>query len=151
MTDYFFDSSALIKRYITEPGSNWVRAATVISAGHLIIISHITLVEMVSALARRKRDGSILSRTAQAARLLIGRHAKREYEVIHLTDVIIERAQDVLDAHPLRAFDAIQLGTALEINQRILAVGDPPLVFVSSDVRLLTAAAAESLSIYQPV
>ncbi len=53
MASYFFDTSALAKRYIEESGSEWVSAICEKSTLHLIFISEITEVELVSALIRR--------------------------------------------------------------------------------------------------
>jgi predicted nucleic acid-binding protein len=58
MALYFFDSSALVKRYVREQGSVWVRETTVSVSGHLIHSSLLTVVEIASALARRHREGS---------------------------------------------------------------------------------------------
>jgi uncharacterized protein len=53
MALYFFDSSALVKRYVHEHGSVWVRETTASPRGHLIHISLLTVAEIASALARR--------------------------------------------------------------------------------------------------
>jgi hypothetical protein len=53
MALYFFDSSALVKRYVHEPGSLWVRTTTASASGHLIHLSLLTTAEIASALARR--------------------------------------------------------------------------------------------------
>lgn len=147
---YFFDSSALLKRYITEHGTVWVRSITSPSAGHTIIIAQITQVEICSGVARRRREGLVPPRTAQAIRLLLHRHVKREYMVIEVTVPIIQSAEDLLDTHPLRAYDTIQLASALAANSRLTGAVLMPLVFVSADVRLLTAAIAEGLTVDNP-
>jgi uncharacterized protein len=85
----------------------WVRSITLPSAGHIIILAQVTQVEIVSGIFRRRREGLILPRTAQATRLLLHRHIKREYMVVELTAPIIQDAEDLLDKHPLRAYDAI--------------------------------------------
>ncbi len=151
MTVYFFDSSALVKRYVTETGSLWVRSVTAPSIRNIIFVAKITRVEMVSALMRRKRDGSLPPRTAQAARLYIERHTAREYEVLKLTDAILERAEELLDKHPLRAADAIQLASGLDVHRTLVSDNHPAPIFVSSDTRLLAAATAEGLLTHQPV
>ena len=89
----FLDSSALIKRYITEQGTTWVRSITLPSAGHTIILAQVTQVEIVSGVFRRRREGLIPPRTAQAIRLLLHRHVKREYMVVELTAPIIQDAE----------------------------------------------------------
>lgn len=58
MTLYFWDSSALIKRYITEVGTPWVRGVIIPSAGNTAIMAEITRIELASALGRiRNGDG----------------------------------------------------------------------------------------------
>ena len=150
MTHYFLDSSALVKRYVVEVGTNWVRSITLPSAANSIIIAHITQVEVVSGAMRRTRESTITARTARATRLLVDRHASREYRVIGLTGQIVQRAEDLLEVHPLRAYDSIQLASALESNTRLIAAGLSPLTFISADSRLLSAATAEGLTTDDP-
>lgn len=150
MTHYFLDSSALVKRYISEQGTAWVRSIIPLNTGNTIIVAQITQVEIVSGAARRQRDGQISARTAHAVRLLIDRHASREYIVIGLTGQVIQRAENLLESYALRAYDSLQLASALESNTRLLTAGLTPLVFVSADVRLLTAAVAEGLTTDDP-
>ena len=45
MSLYFLDSSALVKRYVTETGSDWIRALTDPPARNPLIIARITWVE----------------------------------------------------------------------------------------------------------
>jgi uncharacterized protein len=150
MATYFWDTSAHIKRYITEIGTNWVRANIVPSAGNISLIAYITPIEIASSLARRIREGSISQRTAQAAQLLIERHIRREYVVIALTDEIRETAISLVRRQPLRAYDAVQLASAIETNHRMIVGGLPPLVFLTSDKHLQSAAASEGLPTDDP-
>ena len=150
MTQCFLDSSALIKRYVVEPGTPWIRSLTIRGSGNTIIIAQITQIEIVSGASRRAREGTLPTRTVRAVRLLIDRHAQREYVVIGLTPQVVRRAEDLLPMYPLRAYDAVQLASALESNTRLVAAGLSPLLFVSADVRLLTAAATEGLMTEDP-
>lgn len=150
MTHYFLDSSALIKRYVAEQGAAWIQAISQPSAGNTIVVAPITEIEVFSGVSRRKRETVISPRTAQVIRLLLRRHTHREYMVVELTPQLIQRAQDLLDKHPLRAYDAIQLTSALIANTRLTGGGLAPLVFVSADIRLLTAATAEGLTVDDP-
>lgn len=63
---------------------------------------------------------------------------------------MLHRAEDLLEAHPLRAYDAVQLASALESNDRLVAADLAPLVFVSADTRLLAVAMAEGLATDDP-
>ena len=147
MTHYFMDTSALIKRYVAEVGTAWIHSITIPSARNTIFVAHITQAEIVSGAMRRKRDGAIPERTTRAVRLLIDRHMSREYRVIGLTGQIVQRAEDLLELYPLRAYDSIQLASALIANSRLVAAGLTRLIFISADTRLLTAAIAEGLSV----
>jgi predicted nucleic acid-binding protein len=49
MADYFFDTSALVKRHVTEVGSAWVKSLVRAKAGHTLYIARITSVEVTSA------------------------------------------------------------------------------------------------------
>jgi predicted nucleic acid-binding protein len=78
------------------------------------------------------------------------RHAKREYAVIALTSAVVQRAEDMLTSHPLRAYDSVQLASALEANNRLITAKLTPLIFVSADTRLLTVAISEGLTTDDP-
>ncbi len=56
MTDYYVDSSVLVKRHIYEPGTAWFQSLVRSPYKHLIITSEISLVEIYSALNRRLRE-----------------------------------------------------------------------------------------------
>ena len=143
MSHYYFDSSALVKRYIQEAGTDWGRSVT--GAGHSMITARITQVEIMSAVSRLKPEQMVTARSANAIHLLLDRHMHRNYTVLELTDIIVQQAIAVLSSYTLRAYDAVQLASALESNRRLVAYGLPPLIFVSADQRLLAAAINEGL------
>jgi hypothetical protein len=51
---YFFDTSAIVKRYIAETGTVWVQSLSDPSASHRIYLASITAVELTSAVVRRQ-------------------------------------------------------------------------------------------------
>ena len=59
MSMLFFDSSALVKRDLTEVGGAWVTSLLDPSLGHTIVVAAITQVESAAALASRYRAGAI--------------------------------------------------------------------------------------------
>ncbi len=63
---------------------------------------------------------------------------------------VLERARDLLEQYPLRAYDAVQLAAGLTANDALLAAGLPALIFLAADTRLLSAAAAEGLGTDDP-
>jgi hypothetical protein len=48
MADYFFDTSALVKRHVIEAGSPWVKSLVRAKAAHTLYIARITAVEVTS-------------------------------------------------------------------------------------------------------
>ena len=150
MTAYFLDSSALVKRYVPETGTGWVRTITTPNAGNTILVAQMMQAEVISGVWRRVREGTMAPRIARAIRLLVDRHTRRGYLVIDLSARIAQRAEDLLEQHPLRAYDALQLASALESSTRLVGAGLAPPVFVTADTRLLAAAAAEGLAIEDP-
>jgi hypothetical protein len=51
MSVLFFDSSALVKRYLTETGSAWAISLLDPTAGHTIVVAAVTRVEAVQLAA----------------------------------------------------------------------------------------------------
>ena len=104
----------------------------------------------MSALNRRKRESSVSS--ADYARFSKDFLAvsKFQYETIDLSDAVLLEAQRLLENYPLRAGDAIQLASALLANSQLQSAKLPALVFLASDVRLLSAAKDEGLKTDDP-
>jgi uncharacterized protein len=145
VTAYFCDSSALIKRYVVETGSAWVELITAPSSGDRIFVAQITRTEIVSGIARLNREGRLSVSSTTNARLSIDYHMTLEYSVVELSEPVILLAEDLLLAHPLRAYDAMQLASALDLRARLSATSLAAPIFVSADRRLLAAAEAEGL------
>lgn len=59
MAVYFFDSSALVKRFARETGTAWVINLFKPASGNRIYIARITYVEVVSAIVRRVKGNSL--------------------------------------------------------------------------------------------
>jgi uncharacterized protein len=57
---YFFDSSAIVKRYLIETGTAWVGSITDLAAGNRVYLARVTLVEVISAITRKARGSGTL-------------------------------------------------------------------------------------------
>jgi predicted nucleic acid-binding protein len=142
---YFLDSSALVKRYVPEIGSAWVQAISVPATGNLIIIARITWIEVLSALARRQREGSLSNTDVD---LIIQRfrfNLNNQYQVVELDQALTESAGQLVNQYPLRAYDAVQLASVLRIQPVFASTTSTSLVFLTADDRLLTIAQAAGL------
>ena len=150
MPAYYLDTSALGKRYVEEAGSVWIRGITASSAENSLLTARITMVELYSALARRKREGSVPTDACEKAAQAFTAHSINEYRFIELDINLVALARSLLDKHPLRAYDAVQLASALAANQALIRHKLPPLVFLSADDRLLQGAMVEGLAVDNP-
>jgi predicted nucleic acid-binding protein len=147
MTTYFFDSSGLVKRYVDEPGSDWVHRVFADRVAHTVFITEVTLVEVASALSRRQRIGSItLAQREHYESLFLADLKGRD--IIPLDMTITTSAMLCCYRFGLRAYDAVQLATALAVQQQLRSGGLPPLTFVSSDQDLLAAAATPEYDLH---
>jgi uncharacterized protein len=151
VSHFYFDSSALIKRYLTEIGRNWVLSLIDPGARNTITIVEITQVEVAAALAARHRAPKGISRRERDGAVdLLALHCQTEYQLVALSRVILDRAVDLTQNHRLRGYDAIQLATALVTNETLTAASLPSLIFIAADDDLLVAARDEGLAADNP-
>lgn len=150
MAVYFVDSSALVKRYISEIGSTWVLSLFDSALNNEVLIAAITGVELVAAITRRARGGSISATDATTACSQFRSDLQSEYQVVEITENIINSAMALAETLGLRGYDAVQLAAGREINALCIASGLPPVRFVSADNELNAAAASEGLLIKNP-
>ena len=150
MSGYYLDTSALVKRYVDEVGSSWLRALTSPGQNALLFISRMTIVEVVSAFARRLRDGSLTREEFAAAKDAFRGDCLDVYQVMPPTLTIVNLACALLERHPLRAYDATHLATALGAQQFLSSQSHLSLTFLSADDRLNQAAVAEGMAVDNP-
>jgi predicted nucleic acid-binding protein len=150
MATYHCDSSALAKGYVKETGSDWVEQICCATSGHVICLPQIGIAEVVSAFARLHRQGVVTEaeRDARIGKFLFD--CQSRYLTMQVNARSLDLAVRLLRTYPLKGYDAVQLSVALQTNQWLTVLGDPPLIFVSADNALLTAAAAEGLATENP-
>src|SRR5207237_9941642 len=100
-----------------EVGSAWVRRLLAHPAQYVIYTAALSQVEVISALQRRVRDGSLEVTQAQRLAHRVTIHFAQRYQVIALTQAIVDQACVGLQAHPLRAAAAIHLACARAIGR----------------------------------
>jgi predicted nucleic acid-binding protein len=151
MSYFFLDSSAVVKRYQKEVGSEGVTALFDKGADHTVILGEITLAEVAAAFAAKHRALNGISRAErdQAVALFLG-HCDTEYELAAINRFIVDRAVILTQNHKLRGYDAVQLATALTANAALAAAGLSSLTFVAADDDLVAAARAEGLAAENP-
>ena len=150
MAVYFFDSSALVKRYAQESGTTWIIQTADPMAAHLLYIARITAVEVISALTRRQRGGSVSQGDATRVIQEFRYDLSHQYRVVEITAAVITQAMALAQMHALRGYDAVQLAAALVVHHMRSTLELSPMVLVSADRDLNTAATAEGLSVTNP-
>ena len=150
MTTYYLDTSALVKRYVAEAGSIWLPSIVAPATGHLLLTSRITMVEVAGALARRRREGSLAPSDYADALRAFRYDTFAQYKLVEVDAAVSDLAGDLVDRHPLRAYDAVQLASALAANRILQLLALSPLTFLSADDRLVAAARAEGLIVDNP-
>jgi predicted nucleic acid-binding protein len=150
MPIYQCDSSGLVKRYVDEVGSDWVRAIVVPAAANIVSIADITRAEVTSAFARRTREGVITLDERDALIQIFQAHCATQYRIVPTQPLIIDLATELLQRHLLRAYDAVLSASASIVNQSLIAHGLSPLIFVTADDRLIAAARGEAITAENP-
>lgn len=148
MPAYYFDTSALIKRYIDEKGSAWART-TIANAGQYRYIAQITGVEMVSAITRLAAGKNITDPTRVASLSAFKRDFAQGYIVVSVNTPVIQSAMTLAERHVIRGYDAVQLASALWVRDRVNKL-QLDFIFVGADDKLNKAAVAEGLAVENP-
>jgi predicted nucleic acid-binding protein len=121
----YFDTSALLKRYVWEAGSVRTRA---LLRRHRVISSALMPVETLSALSRRRALGDLTARDYDSILQRIERD-RIFWELVELTADVLDRAEDLVRQTALRTLNAIHVASALTVHQ----AGGMRLAFVTAD------------------
>lgn len=109
----FFDTSALVKRYVEEPGSTMVRVAL---RAHPVVVARVTLAEAAAAAARAGRLSAITNAQRDAILARLPQDFAR-LQVIEIRPALVARVLSLVTRYPLRAYDAIQLAAASVVRE----------------------------------
>ena len=134
----FADTSALLKRYVEEQGTEAVEQ--ILQRASDLIVSALTLVEAMSALRRRNVAGELATKDYQSVRedLLVD---LADMEWVPIDERTLTAAVHLVEVRGLRTLDSLQLACAL---------ASAPDLFLCADRVLLAAAAREGLSVLDP-
>lgn len=149
-TVYYLDASALVKRYVTEVGTGWIRDLVIPAGANLLLTSRVTMVEIRSALARRRREGSVSTAEHAFAIEALRAHSLTQYRLVEFDVSVADLAGDLIERYPLRAYDAVQLASALTVARVVADAHLPAPIFLTADDRLLEIAEAEGLPTANP-
>lgn len=136
----YLDSSALVKRYVVEPGADQVRQAVAqAQVSGAVIIAY---AEVAAALAKAVRMGVLVEDEARDCVRQLMRdwvHLAR----LRVTEATVARAGHLVWDHPLRGYDAVHLAAALLWQE---ALGEA-VTMCTFDLKLAQAAAQAGLRV----
>jgi predicted nucleic acid-binding protein len=143
---YYLDTSALVKLYVRETGTDRMIAIAAGSDPPQLAILSLARAELYSAIRRRMRTGDIESDMVTQLLSRFESHLQTRYLRQSVSDTVLDMACSLIDRHPLRAYDAIQVAGCLTLRATVL---EPP-IFVCADRRLLATAQTENLTCLDP-
>ena len=154
MASYYFDTSAVIKLYVAEAGSEWIENIVNQRAGndfvHAITFVKIGIVETAAALTRRQRMGDITLAERDQLYASFMQDVERRYLTMAASDDLLLLAAELTQQYLLRGYDAVHVAGAISLNQQLVAAHLPALTFVSADAMLCDVARARGLKAENP-
>ncbi len=145
---YYLETSALVKLYVREPGTEIMLRLAERALGHRLAVLAVSRVEFRSAVRRREREADRSKASAERVISMYEQHVQTRYLTQPISELVLGNACALLDQHGLRAYDAIQLAGCLVL--RGSSRREQP-VFVCADAQLLEAARLEGLAALNPI
>ena len=139
----YFDSSALVKRYVQEVGSDTVNS--LLDGTAVAATSRLAYPEILSALTRRHNAADIETSSFERVK----NQFKIDWEyftVVEMRAEVLQYIDRIIDRYALRGADSIHLSTAVWLKQKV----KQEVVFVASDLELLNGAKLEKLKVLNP-
>lgn len=139
----YLDTSALVKKYVAEEGSENI---VTIMQSSVIATSRLTYPEILSTLIRRSRAGDITNNKLKE--ILKGFESDWDcFTILDIHEELLPIIKRLIEKHYLRGADSIHLSSALWLKDTI----HEEVAFVASDINLLNAAGSEKLNSINPV
>lgn len=129
----FCDTSALIKLYIADVGSDELKARVL--EAEAVAVCRIAWAEAHAALSRRAREVPEDVSVIEQAKLALTADWSR-FVVLEIDQSLVERAGDYADMFALRGYDSIQIAAAFEAGR----ISQSPIYFACFNTRLNKAA-----------
>lgn len=136
----YFDSSALVKRYINEPGR---REVLRLLRRNNCVVSALFSVELRRALHRRVAEGVLDARRIPRVLVRVS-HDRQFWTTIHISAEVLGLAESLVAAHPLRSLDSLHVASAQLMFTSLGRTVE--FTFVTADDRQADAARAIGLT-----
>jgi predicted nucleic acid-binding protein len=131
----FFDTSAFVKRYVNEAGTEqvlaWCDRATEVG------LSGIVLPEIISSFCRLRRENKMTEREYLQLKAFLLADIE-DIAICDLTPLVLAQSIACLESNTLRGMDAIHIGSAIVLKADL---------FISADKKQLKAAMNAGLQV----
>ena len=135
----YLDTSALVKLYIEEDGSDIVNDRTDMAT--IVSTSRIAYAEALSVFVRCK-DDKVLSKSSYDKCITYFKFDWEMYFVIEASENVVKIAGDLIENHSIRGFNSMHLASAIVLRKEI----NQSIDFMCWDNRLLEAAKKEGFN-----
>lgn len=135
----YLDASALVKRYLSEPGTPEIRRA--IEEADVQGTTIISRAEVSAALAKAVRTQTVMHEQARSM-FESFRDDWSNYLQVQVTETVIARAERLAWEDGLRGYDAVHLASALTWKEHL----GEQVIFAAFDLQLWEAAARHPLT-----
>jgi len=139
---FYIDTSALVKRYHVELGSDQMDRLFADPAASLVT-ANLAITELTSALDRKCQDGVLTREGLTQILSVAAQDLLAEFWLLELDRAHIRWSQHLILQHHLRTLDALHLAV-------ILSIKELHPVLVSADARLMQAADREGIELLNP-
>lgn len=144
MQNLFFDTSALVKRYYDEPGTETVDRI-IESKETKVVVTAITVIEVVSAFRRKYNRDDIPEKVVDELLTAFFDEALSDFLIVSTEEALFTHSFDLVLEDDLRTLDSLQLSSALAVSEEVES-----LSFVSADQELVSIAEKRDLEAINP-
>ncbi len=139
----YFDSSALVKKYVRESGSE--KVFDLAAEADMLVTSKLTYPEIHSGIGRKRREKGIAEKDSKAA-LDMFESDWAAFLVIEFQDELLPVIKQLSSRHALKGADLVHLASVLWFRK----AAREKITLVASDLQLLRAAKAEKIEVINP-
>lgn len=144
MQNLFFDTSALVKRYYDEPGTETVDRL-IENEETKVVVTAITVIEVISAFRRKYNRDDIPEKVVDELLTAFFDEALSDFLIVSTEEALFTYSFDLILKDDLRTLDSLQLSSALAVSEEVES-----LWFVSADQELVSVAENRGLQAVNP-
>jgi predicted nucleic acid-binding protein len=139
----FFDTSALVKRYYEEPGTELVD--DLVEDDRRVTITSLAVIETISAFRRKYNRRQISESDTDGLLAAFFGEALDDFVIVPMEESIQQFSFDLILEDDLRTLDSLQLAAALALDGE-----EMDIVFISADSDLVAVANDRGLQTVNP-